>query len=287
MATSVAALRALIQQRFPDATPLTGGAQTTNRWPRASRARQGAAQRRAPARTALGLGTAGRSDRHPSRHLPSVVASGERSAWIDGDNTVAGAFWSNASGLYLVRPKSRVHALRAAEELLRSGGFSLLVLAGTEPQGTETVRLTRAAREGGAALVDHRNVGVDGEPPTHLAAAALSLAPHAVRRSGGSTGRHGPRARARRSAGTHTPTFPFRSCIMSYVCLWSPSWPTAADFPADLVASLLGVAPRVAVGERGLVWGDARGLHGAPARRAHAARRERLRIRRRARRRGA
>jgi protein ImuB len=50
---------------------------------------------------------------------------------------------------------------------------------------------------------------------------------------------------------------------MSYVCLWSPSWPIAADFPADLVASLLGVAPRVAVGERGLVWGDARGLHGA------------------------
>jgi len=49
---------------------------------------------------------------------------------------------------------------------------------------------------------------------------------------------------------------------MSYVCLWSPSWPIAADFPADLVASLLGVAPRVAVGERHLVWGDARGLNG-------------------------
>ncbi|MEP6496181.1 MAG: hypothetical protein ABJF01_26140 [bacterium] len=49
---------------------------------------------------------------------------------------------------------------------------------------------------------------------------------------------------------------------MSYVCLWSPSWPTGADFPADLVASLLAHAPRVAVGERGLVWGDARGLHG-------------------------
>jgi protein ImuB len=48
---------------------------------------------------------------------------------------------------------------------------------------------------------------------------------------------------------------------MSYVCLWSPSWPTGADFPADLVASLLGVAPRVAVGVRGLVWGDARGLN--------------------------
>ena len=50
---------------------------------------------------------------------------------------------------------------------------------------------------------------------------------------------------------------------MSYVCLWSPSWPTAADFPADLVASFLGVAPRVAVGERNLVWGDARGLNGS------------------------
>jgi|SRR4051812_34543302 hypothetical protein len=49
---------------------------------------------------------------------------------------------------------------------------------------------------------------------------------------------------------------------MSYVCLWSPSWPTGADFPADLAASLLGVAPRIAVGERALVWGDARGLHG-------------------------
>jgi len=49
---------------------------------------------------------------------------------------------------------------------------------------------------------------------------------------------------------------------MSYVCLWSPSWPTGADFPADLVASLLLHAPRVAVGERRLVWGDARGLHG-------------------------
>src|SRR5215470_8868497 len=50
---------------------------------------------------------------------------------------------------------------------------------------------------------------------------------------------------------------------MSYVCLWSPSWPTGADFPADLVAGFLAVAPRVAVGERGLVWGDARGLVGS------------------------
>ncbi len=50
---------------------------------------------------------------------------------------------------------------------------------------------------------------------------------------------------------------------MSYVCLWSPSWPTGADFPADLVAGLLSVSPRIAVGERGLAWGDARGLVGS------------------------
>jgi hypothetical protein len=48
---------------------------------------------------------------------------------------------------------------------------------------------------------------------------------------------------------------------MSYVCLSSPRWSTGADVPADLAASLLGVAPRVAVGEHGLVWGDARGLY--------------------------
>ena len=52
---------------------------------------------------------------------------------------------------------------------------------------------------------------------------------------------------------------------MSYVCLWSPTWPTAADFPADLVAALLAHAPRVAVGDAhggaALVWADARGLH--------------------------
>ncbi len=152
MATSLAALRALIEQRFPDATPLTGGTQTTEH---------------------VGTGIAALDQVLPNGGLPrgrlsvwvphggatailraschSVIANGERAAWIDGDNTVAGAFW--AEGPYLVKPRSRIHALRAAEELLRSGGFSLVVVAGAEPQGTETVRLTRAAREGGTALI--------------------------------------------------------------------------------------------------------------------------------------
>jgi protein ImuB len=47
---------------------------------------------------------------------------------------------------------------------------------------------------------------------------------------------------------------------MSYVCLWSPSWPTGAAFPAELITDLLVHAPRVSVGANGRVWADARGL---------------------------
>ncbi|HET7631935.1 MAG TPA: hypothetical protein VFK16_06455 [Gemmatimonadaceae bacterium] len=47
---------------------------------------------------------------------------------------------------------------------------------------------------------------------------------------------------------------------MSYVCLWSPSWPAGAAFPADLLTDLLHHTPRVRVGKQGRVWADARGL---------------------------
>jgi hypothetical protein len=154
LATSVAALRALIQQRFPDALPLTGGAQTTEQVATGIEALDKVLPNGGLPRGRLSVwAPQGGATAILRAACHAIVANGERSAWIDGDNTVAGASWGNDTGLYLVRPTSRVHALRAAEELLRSGGFSLLVLAGTEPQGTETVRLTRAAREGGAALV--------------------------------------------------------------------------------------------------------------------------------------
>ena len=52
-----------------------------------------------------------------------------------------------------MRPAERINALRWGEGLLRCGGFALVVLAGAEPQGTETVRLSRAAHEGGSAFV--------------------------------------------------------------------------------------------------------------------------------------
>jgi hypothetical protein len=50
---------------------------------------------------------------------------------------------------------------------------------------------------------------------------------------------------------------------MSYVCLWSPVWPTGAAFDAGLAPALLACAPRVVVGDDNRLWIDARGLHAA------------------------
>jgi len=58
------------------------------------------------------------------------------------------------SGVLLLRPASEVTALVCAEELLRCGGFGLVVLAGGgRSAGGEAVRLGRAARVGGSAFV--------------------------------------------------------------------------------------------------------------------------------------
>src|SRR5918999_6259627 len=149
MAASVTALRALVEQRFPDALPITHRT------------------------TAVATGLAPLDEILPSGGLPrgrlsawaseggatailraaclTTVRAGERAAWIDGRGATGGVVWDN--GPILLRPKSLTHALRTAEELLRSGGFGLVVLSGLEPARTETVRLTRAVREGGSALV--------------------------------------------------------------------------------------------------------------------------------------
>ncbi len=164
--SALRALRALLEERFPDASPIT---------------------RRAAVQLATGIPELDRA--LPSGGLPrgrlsvwrprggatailraachGVLAAGERAAWIDSVGTVAGAFWDE--GPLLVRPSSRLNALRSAEELLRSGGFALVVLAGAEPRGQETVRLTRATRDGGSALV---------ALTTHAAMSALKLTSH-------------------------------------------------------------------------------------------------------------
>ena len=101
----------------------------------------------------------------------SVVAGGERAAWVDGAGVVSGACW--VDGPLLFRPDP-TNATACAEELLRSGGFALVVLTGGAPGGVSTgawrlsdgvgVRLGRGAREGGAAFV-----AVAGDAPiAHL-----------------------------------------------------------------------------------------------------------------------
>jgi hypothetical protein len=147
---STALLRTLIEQRFPDATPLT------------HRTAEPVATGIQPLDLILPSGGLPRG--RLSVWMPqggatailraacsTVASTGERAAWIDGLGTIAGQFWDE--GPILVRPANRRNSLRAAEELLRCGGFSLIVLAGSEPAGTEMVRLSRAAREGGAAFV--------------------------------------------------------------------------------------------------------------------------------------
>ena len=130
--------------------------------------------------------------------LAAAMAGGERAAWVDGAGVISGAYWaggpSRAAGPgrldgagasggsgesggsagpapLLCRPEDPVNAAACAEELLRSGGFALVVLTGGATGGGgrgladgEGVRLGRAAREGGAAFV----AVADGAPVSHL-----------------------------------------------------------------------------------------------------------------------
>jgi len=150
---SVAALpslRSLLEQRFPDATPVT------HRTAEPVVTGIGVLDRILPGgglprgRLSVWMPQGGATAILRAACL-TTTRKGERSAWIDGLGTIAGQFWEE--GPVLVRPASRRNSLRAAEELLRCGGFSLIVLTGSEPAGTEMVRLSRAAREGGAAFV--------------------------------------------------------------------------------------------------------------------------------------
>lgn len=79
-----------------------------------------------------------------------LVRRGERAAWVDGAGRLLGETWPE--GPLLVRPGDETRALACAEELLRSGGFGLVVLAGASLDAAG-VRLSRRAREGGCAFV--------------------------------------------------------------------------------------------------------------------------------------
>jgi len=149
-AASLPDLRLLLEQRFPDATPLTHRTAepvaTGVKLLDAILPGGGLLRGRLSVWMPNGGATAMlRAACH------TTVEAGERAAWIDALGAIAGQFWDE--GPVLVRPASRRNSLRCSEELLRCGGFALVVLAGAEPAGTEMVRLSRAAREGGTAFV--------------------------------------------------------------------------------------------------------------------------------------
>lgn len=81
-----------------------------------------------------------------------AVERGERAVWVDGVGRISpGVKWA---GVLLARPRSERQALECTEELLRTGGFGVVVRVGDGSRGAERARLCRAAREGGAALVE-------------------------------------------------------------------------------------------------------------------------------------
>lgn len=156
MATSVVELKEVLARRFPGAVPVTYG--TVG---------------------AVATGVAALDAVLPGGGLPrgrltvwepgggatavlqgacgAVVERGERAAWVDGARMLTGRPGASAGGNgpapLVLRPEGGRAALECAEELLRSGGFGLVVLSGAEAVGTEAVRLSRAVREGGGAFV--------------------------------------------------------------------------------------------------------------------------------------
>jgi hypothetical protein len=115
-----------------------------------------------------------------SCHRP---ANSERAVWIDTAGPVVGAFLDD--GPFLVQPRSRKDPLRGGpEELLRCGGFALVVLLvwdGARGHGAR-FGLTRAVREGGAGV----SVAITPHPSLAKLRMESKIIPHSYR------GTHGP-----------------------------------------------------------------------------------------------
>jgi len=99
-------------------------------------------------------------------------------AYVDASRTLAPRDWAqlgaggDAAGLWVIRPTDAARAAWCADLLLRSGAFTLVVLdAAPTLTRSVAVRLTRLAREAGAALV----VVGDGQLPATQLAAAVQL----------------------------------------------------------------------------------------------------------------
>jgi hypothetical protein len=157
-------LRRQLEQRFPDAQPVRYG--TTGAVATGVAALDAALPAGGLPRGRVTLWQPGGGATAILRSAATATAlAGERAAWVDGTGHVAGASWGE--GPVLFRPGAE-HAAACAEELLRSGGFALVVVVwgGAGLGDGEGVRLARVAREGGSALV-----AVTGSAPlSHLRA---------------------------------------------------------------------------------------------------------------------
>ncbi|HEX6925793.1 MAG TPA: hypothetical protein VF167_10185 [Longimicrobiaceae bacterium] len=149
--SQVAALRGVIEQRFPSAVPSVY--QTTPGVPTGLATLDAALPNGGLPRGRLCVWEPGVGAGAVLRRACAAARErGERAAWIDALGTVSGEI--PHTGAVLVRPENPISALVCAEELVRSGGFALVVLAGATSRGSARVRLTRCVREGGTALVE-------------------------------------------------------------------------------------------------------------------------------------
>lgn len=90
----------------------------------------------------------------------AVRAAGGGVAYVDGTGTLTPAPWifgrmgpGGALPFWVVRPPEPGGVLTAADELLRSDAFGLVVAEGGDWSRTPVIRLQRLAREAGAALI--------------------------------------------------------------------------------------------------------------------------------------
>jgi recombination protein RecA len=89
--------------------------------------------------------------------VEAIVAGHGWVAYVDAQRTLDARDWvhlGDAEGVWMIRPHDATRAAWCADVLLRSGAFALVVLDGA-PTLTKSaaVRLTRLARDSGAALV--------------------------------------------------------------------------------------------------------------------------------------
>lgn len=81
-----------------------------------------------------------------------LLGRGERVAWVDGSRTI-GPDGVGVGGPLVIRPTDVDLARKAAEILLKCGGFGLVVLAGADLDAATMLRFSRMVHEGGGAFV--------------------------------------------------------------------------------------------------------------------------------------